>query len=592
MDVVSPLRRRRLPRSRLSLSPRAADPLREARARLRLALLAADGVRRGALRSLRRSRLVRWRHRAPVAHELVLAPPDLRPADPSFADEVASGSMGLAGLTAALGGASPLAVPPPSAAWARELHGFAWLRHFTASRTPENEALARGLLAEWLAGRRRYRGRAEAWAPDVVGRRMISWLSHQALLLEGVGRRPLAVVLRSLEEQAGYLSAAWRDAPDGHPRLVALIGWTQACLCIGGHERRLAAAQKHLISELDQQLLADGSHVSRNPGTLVALLLDLLPLRQCFIARSVAPDAALGGAIDRMMPMLRRLRLGDGHLARFNGVSATETDAVAMVLAHDRGGAGVAPAPVSESGYVRLERGGTVVVVDAGAAPPLSVSGEACAGCLSLEMSSGPELLLVNGGTPAAAHDRAGSAARGTASHNTLVLGGQSSSRLVRAASLGRRFGPAPILLPERVTCEMGETEAGLIVRASHDGYASRFGLIHTRALALSPDGSCLDGEDSLHGVNGEVRLSHDLPVSVHFHLPPHAGARYGAEPGIAELILRNGEHWRLWCPDAALTVEAGTYFAEVWGPVQAQQIVLRTACYGATRIRWRLEKV
>jgi uncharacterized heparinase superfamily protein len=581
-----------------------ADPLRAARDKIGLALLAADGVRRSALARMRRSRLARWRHRAPIAHELLLAPPDLRPVDPSFVDEVAFGSMGLAGLTAQLGEASPFDVRPPSPAWARELHGFGWLRHFAAARTLENEELARQLVGQWLARTRRAIARpwakawaetsADAWAPEVVGRRMISWLSHAGLLLEGADQRKHAAFLRSLEEQAGYLSASWRDAPEGYPKLLALIGLVQLCLCICGLERRLEAAEKCLIAELDRQLLDDGGHASRNPATLVAALLDLLPLRQCFGARGLTPSPTLVNAIDRMMPMLRRLRLGDGQLARFNGMGATERDALAMVLAYDRATC-PAPAPVSSSGYVRLERGATVVVVDAGAAPPVELAGQACAGCLSFELSSGEELLLVNGGAPVAAHDRAATAARGTASHNTLVLGGQSSAELVRSGSLRRRIGTAPIRHPDRVTCDLadpGASDGSAVLRASHDGYVGRFGLIHARTLVLSADGSCLDGEDILEGANGDVRLARDVPVAVHFHLSPQAGARYGAAEGIADLILRNGESWRLSAAGAALTIEPGTYFAEVVGPVRAQQAVLRTACYGAMRVRWRLERV
>jgi uncharacterized heparinase superfamily protein len=587
-----PQRTARLPGSSRPLLPAGPlDPLREARDRLGLALLAADGMRRSALARVRRSRLLRWRHRAPIARELVLAPPELRPVDPSFADEVASGSMGLAGLTAELGDASPFAVHPPSAAWVRELHGFGWLRHFAVVRTPENDGLARRLTEQWLAIPRRA-APPDAWAPDVVGRRMISWLSHAGLLLDGAGRREHAAILRSLENQASYLSASWRDAPEGYPKLLALIGLTQACLCIGGHERRLEAAEKHLLSELDQQILDDGGHVSRNPGTLIAVLLDLLPLRQCFGARGLTPEKALTGAVDRMMPMLRRLRLGDGQLARFNGMGATERDALGMVLAYQSGPSRAPPA-LSNSGYVRIERGSTVVVVDAGAPPPIELAGQACAGCLSFELSAGEELLLVNGGAPAVAHERAMAAARGTASHNALVLGGQSSAVLVRNASLRRWIGAVPIRYPDRVTCVVeGCDDGAVVLRASHDGYAGRFGLIHARALLLSRDGACLDGEDTLDGANGEVRLAHDVPVAVHFHLPPHAGARYGTAQGTADMILRNGVCWRLSAVGATLTIEAGTHFAEVLGPVQAQQVVLRTVCYGAAKVRWRLERL
>ncbi len=569
--------------------PGSLDRLVEARDKLRLALVAADGVRHTALARVRRSRLVRWRHRAPVAHELLLAPPDLRPVDPSFADEVASGSMGLAGLTVSLGEASPFAITPPSPGWASELHGFGWLRHFAVTRTLENEALARRLVQEWRALPRRHH--AAAWAPEAVGRRVLSWLAHAGLLLNGAGRREHAGLLRSLEDQTGVLAATWRDAAEGYPRLLTLIALVQSCLCIGGHERRLDAAQKALVAELTRQILDDGGHLSRNPATLVTALLDLLPLPQCFGARGLTPDPALASAIDRMMRMLRRLRLGDGQLARFNGMGATERDALAVVLAYQRGPDSEPPA-VSASGYVRLQRGTTAVVVDAGAPPPLVLSGQACAGCLSFELSAGTQMLLANGGVPVAAHERAMAAARGTASHNTLVLGGKSSATLVRSASLRRRIGSAPIRQPDRVSCVLEESDGAVRLRASHDGYASRFGLIHARVLRLSADGLSLDGEDILEGSKGEIRLPHDLPVAVHFHLMPLAGARYGATQHTAELMLPSGACWRLTVTGATLTIEAGTYFADVLGPTNAQQIVLRTVCQGATRIRWRLEQV
>jgi uncharacterized heparinase superfamily protein len=589
METILPFRRLRGTRLSSRAPAKIAGSLRAMRERVGLAALAADSVGRTALSRMRRSPLLRWRHRAPIAQELVLAPPDLRPVDPSFADEVASGSMGLAGLTVALDAVSAFAVTAPSPAWARELNGFGWLRHFAAHRTPDNEAIAQRLVAEWLAGARRTAG--HAWEPDVVGRRTISWLSHAGLLLDGADRRTRAALMLSLERQAGYLSASWRDAPDGCPRLLALIGLVQACLCIGGHERRLAEAERHLVRELDRQILPDGGHASRNPRAALALLLDLLPLRQCFGARGFDPPDALVAAIDRAMPMLRRLRLGDGELARFNGMGAGEHDAVAMVLAYDRGAA-PPPAPVSPSGYVRLERGATAVVVDAGPPPPLELAAEACAGCLSFELSAGRELLLVNGGLPALAHARARAAARATASHNTLVLGGRSSSELVRSARLRRRLGASPIRRPDRVTTEVREGIGAIALRASHDGYAGRFGLVHTRTLTLDAAGACLDGEDALDGASGELRFAWDVPVAIHFHLHPRAGARYGAAERTAELILPSGERWCLSAAGAALSIEESTHFADTIAPLQAQQVVLRTACNGAATVRWRIERI
>ena len=91
-------------------------------------------------------------------------------------------------------------------------------------------------------------------------------------------------------------------------------------------------------------MLADGGHVTRNPGLLVELLLDLLPLSQCFNARDRKLPEQLGEALERMLPMLRYLRLGNGMIARFNGVSCAPAAGLATVLAYDDGIAATARA--------------------------------------------------------------------------------------------------------------------------------------------------------------------------------------------------------------------------------------------------------
>lgn len=568
--------------------PARAGGTASARERLGLAALAIERARRGTLARMRRSRLLRWRHRAPIADDLLLTPPDLRPQDPSFTDEIDSGGFGLCGLTAHLRGGSPFTAAPPNETWSRELHGFSWLRHFGAAWSIDNETTARRLVAEWIARKRRHT--PEAWAPEVVGRRIVSWLSHAPLLLSAAERRPYAAIMLSLEDQVTYLSATWRNAPPGYPRLLALIGLTQAALCIAGHERRLGLAERALVAELERQILPDGGHISRNPWIPAELLLDLLPLKQCFTARGHKPDQALIDAIERVTPMLHHLRLGDGQLARFNGMGATERDALATVLAYDKGVPGLGT-PVSLSGYVRLQRGAVVVLADAGPPPTLELAGHACAGCLAFEMSVGSELLLANGGTPGPAHEQRTAAARGTASHNTLELKGQSSSKLVRSEGLERGAGGAPIQHPDHVTCQVSEPEGDIVLNAAHDGYADRFNLVHTRRLTLAAAGDRMEGIDKLDGAKGDLRFARDMPFAVHFHLHPRAAARLSPD-GSAELILPGGERWRFAASGAALSIEDSTHYADVMGPLQALQVVLRAVCYGAAEVRWTLQRI
>ena len=581
------------PRRRALGSPAGARVARRrtAREQVGLALLAVQRAQRRALARMRRSRLLLWRYASPAAEELVLAPPDLRAYDASFADEIAADCFGLAGAVGNLNGRSAFAIEPPSPAWARELHGFGWLRHLGGG-SREERTLAHALVGDWI---RLSRSETESrLGPDVMGRRIISWLSHAGLLLDGAEPKRYAAFMRSLTDQVTYLTTAWRDAPSGYPRLLALIGLVHAALCIEGHERQLAHAQALLVAELERQMPADGGHISRDPSVLVELLLDLLPLRRCFAARGKAADPSLLAAIRRMASMLRHLRLGDGTLARFNGTSAGERDALATALGYDEGvAAGAASPPIVRSGYARLERGSTVVLADVGPPPQLELAAAACAGCLSFELSSGSQLVLVNGGLPGPADAERRPVARATTSHNTLCLGERSSARLVRDARLEREIGGPPLRHPDVVTCSVAEPDDAIELEASHDGYVESLGIVHTRTLKLDAAGMRLEGLDRLGPAKGDaLRFAWDVPYAIHFHLHPDGEARMGAAPEVAELWLDNAELWQLTAAGAALSIEESLYFADAAGTRLAQQVVLRGQCYGAAEVAWRIERI
>ena len=206
-----------------------------------------------------------------------------------------------------------------------------------------------------------------AWQPDILARRIISWLSQAPLMLHDADEQFYRRFLRSLQRQVRYLRHTAREARDGVPRMQALVALTYAALCMAGQARHLRNAVKHLVAELERQILPDGGHISRNPGALIELLLDLLPLRQAFAARNIAPPPQLNNAIDRMMPMLRFFRHGDGNFAHFNGMGPTQPDLIATILAYDDArGAPLANAP--HSGYQRVEAKDLLVLMDTGAA--------------------------------------------------------------------------------------------------------------------------------------------------------------------------------------------------------------------------------
>lgn len=557
--------------------------------RFRAAYLAADRKRRGAVSRALGSPLLRWRYGSTAVENLLIVPQDLRTADPSFWSEIELGQFGLAGMVANLSGRSPFDVTPPNDAWARALHGFGWLRHLTAASSEEARDTARRLAVEWTIRTRS--GDGLAWEPAVAGRRLISWISHAGLLLEDADPKTYDTIANSLGLQLVRLSAGWRDGQDGYPRLLALTALVLADLSVAGHDRHLPEAESYLASELARQILPDGGHVSRNPAVLVEIMLDFLPLRQCFSARSRPPPEALISAMQQMLAMLRHMRMGDGMLGRFNGVSVPQPAGLAIVLAYDDR-QGLLPTATSASHYGRLERQGTVVLMDTGPPPPVKFAGEAHASCLALEVSSGTRLIFVNGGAPGPADQDWRPAARASASHNTLCLNEASSSVLVQNRTIEELIGAAPIRLPDTVQVQAKDDGGDQILEASHDGYRERFSLVHWRRLTLASSGRRLIGLDRLEGAKRSVRLRQDLPFAIHFHLHPEAGCRSVEDPGRVVIALKDGQRWAFRAEGADLSVEESTFFADSAGPVSGLQIVLRGATFGESEVVWVLERL
>ncbi|HUS95736.1 MAG TPA: heparinase II/III family protein [Hyphomicrobiaceae bacterium] len=561
--------------------------------RAHVARLATDRLGRYALSRVLGSRLLRWQFGAPLAEDILLVPQELRTADPSFADELAQGLFGLGGAVAHIGEGSVFSLPAPSVAWAEELHGFGWLRDLRAARQQAAWDAGRQAVLDWVA--RGKRNGTSSHAPHVTGRRIISWLANAEMLLVEIDRPTYDRIADSLGDQLILLSARWRDSPGGYPRLISLIGLLTGALCIAGHDKQISRTETALVNELSKQLLADGGHISRNPAVVVDLLLDLLPLRTCFHARQRAVPSQLQDAIERMHRFLRHMRLGDGSLGRFNGMGTTPIDNLATLLSYDE--ATDQPlASAATSHYAKVSRGSLVLLADTGPPPPLRYAGQAAAGCLSFELSIGRQAVFVNGGKPGPAEQDWLSASRATANHNTLMLGAESSARMVRQALVQRLVGGVPIRLPNRAWGWLTDHADSITLEGEHDGYMPQYQLLHRRKLVLDNNGTRLSGEDTIASPGATTRLPRDIPYSIHFHLHPALNCRMGEEPGLVIISIpgqpAGGGLWYFNSEKATISVEDSIHFADHSGPRRSQQIVLRGACFGDTRIRWSLEQL
>jgi uncharacterized heparinase superfamily protein len=550
----------------------------------RLSVFLARGLLRKLLGRVTGHALVNWS--LPVKTDrLVISPQDLRTADATRASEIYAGRFVFAGKVVTCDARSPFDIAPPSEDWAVALLGFGWLRHLRAADSGITRANARALVDEWITQHSTLE--PIAWRPEVLARRIISWLSQATLLLDDSDVRFYRRFIRSLTRHVRQLRRTAPNAPDGMPRLQAMIALSYAALCMAGQARHSKTATKRLGEELERQILPDGGHISRNPGALIELLVDLLPLRQLFTARNLAPPDALLNAIDRMMPMLRFFRHGDGSFALFNGMGPTPTDLLTTILAYDDArGTPVANAP--HSGYQRVDANGTVVLMDTGLPPPIAVSTEAHAGCLSFELSTRQNRIVVNCGLPATSRDSWRQVARSTAAHSTVTFNDVSSCRFAESGPIKRLLGGMPIVGgPRHVAAERGMQEGAVVLRTSHDGYVGNFDVIHQRSLMLSADGRRLDGEDLFTPAVGEAIAPGRDQFAIRFHLHPSVKANRLSDTHGAMLMMSNKEVWTFTAYEDRIDLEESVYLAGNDGPRRAVQLVIHGRAGNVMRVQW-----
>ena len=551
-----------------------------------------DYARRRILARLLLLPIFNWVFAAPTAEQLLLVPQELRTCDTSFVSEIEHGMFGLGGTVASMGNGSIFDIKP-SQIWAHDLHGFSWLRHLSTVGSEKTIIIARHFINEWIERYGSWEGLP--WQPDVVGRRIFSWIANTEHVLGGSAPDFYDKFLKSLSVQMKFLSSCWFSAAVGPPRLTALIGLTVGDFCISGREEFLRKSERYLELEVERQFFIDGGHISRNPHFVVDALLDLIPLRSCYCSFDRPLPEKIAEAIPRMLRFLHFMRLGDGSLARFHGAGTPPFHTLAMLSAYADTNTimqvGI-PNIASQSGYIRLTGGNAILMFDGSRPPPMQFAANAASCCLSFEFSIGAYPIFVNNGTPTELEKEWLARSRATASHNTLVLGAQSSSEIINHRALLRLLGNAPIKLPEKVSINVEGDDKCTTLVAQHDGYLSRFGFLHRRKLQLAKSGHWLAGRDQIISSQQKVRLPHDISFSIHFHLHPIVRCLSETSSVILEIILPNNSLWRFTAKGATLSVEESIYYADLIGPTHTQQIVLRGSCFKDQTVHWCIEKV
>ena len=333
----------------------------------------------------RRSWMYRLQLRGRMPDRIVISPDISSPRRLEEADDMLRGRFRFNGETVDVSQGSIFDKPPPSPAWAEALHSFAWLSALSSAGGEPARILATNLITQWL--RRHGRYSEPAWRADILGQRLINIFAYGRFVLANSEVTWRSRLFVSLREQSRMLARISKEAPDGLPRLEAAAAHALSRPLPQRSVQAPDSGLERLEAELARQILPDGGHASRSPEALLRAYRIAGRCDRCAgCGRTSLRRCRCARARDRMAPMLRFFRLGDGALAMFNGGREGEAKAIANLLARDEvRGQPFAYAP--DSGYQRLTAGRTLLVMDCGTPPQGAFANAAHAGCLAFEFS-------------------------------------------------------------------------------------------------------------------------------------------------------------------------------------------------------------
>jgi len=386
--------------------------------------------------------------------------------------------------------------------WLYNLHYFDDLNSEGADERHEWHAR---LIERWID--ENPPGYGNGWEPYPSSLRIVNWIKY-ALGGGTLSSRAIA----SLAVQVRFLC----ERLEFHLLGNHLFANAKALVFAGAFfaqeeaEAWLAKGLTILRHQLPEQILSDGAHFERSPMYHAIILEDLLDVKN--VGNAYGLDTIIKAeTISKMQGWLAAMCHPDGEIAFFNDAALGIAPSMTVLNGYaERLGCPVRQAPseallrLTESGYLRLQKGAAVLLIDAAPVGPDFLPGHAHADTLSFELSLHGRRVIVNSGTSCYGSGAERQRQRGTAAHNTLVIDGQDSSEVWGGFRVARRARVGSV--------EVAETANETRVTASHDGYRRLpGGNVHRRSWSLN--GVSLVIEDEIVGM-----FDH---ADVYFHLHP-----------------------------------------------------------------------
>ena len=458
----------------------------------------------------------------------------------------------------------------------KKLHSFYWL--FSIDLKSSNE-VTQSIIINWIKRNKNYE--TKSWEIDILSKRVIAWISNSKITYDESGNNYKNSFNEIISKQVNHLINEIDRSSDLNNKMVGCTAITLTGIAYKNRrflEYGLALLKKIINTSFDNNYFPK----SRNIRQMIFYLKYFILIRELLKdSLNDIPEYLdeiihyLGKSYDFFWGSLKQNLL-------FNGNSSSDSKDFDKYLSlfrykfkNDK---------FDISGYTILKNKNVILAMDTGNNPSKNYSENYQSGPLSFEFFFKNAKLITNSGYFQDYNHQLNSISKSTATHSTLILDNSSACNFKKNDKGLSTVNKGFKTFDNEVAYEKGYWS----IKCSHDGYLSRYGVIHQRNLKFDVDKNILFGKEKLiKKKNFKV-----TNFEIRFHLLPNIKVTK-LQDNKSVLIELENSGWRFFSNDGLIGVETGLYFGNKNKYIENQNIFISGITQNNEQlIEWQISKI
>ena len=458
----------------------------------------------------------------------------------------------------------------------RKLHSFYWLFSIDLK---SSKKITQSIIEKWITKNQNYE--KESWEIDILSKRIIAWISNSKITYDRSDDNYKKNFNEIISKQVNHLINEIDRSSDLNNKMIGCTAITITGIAYKNNRflnYGLNLLKKIINSSFDNNYFPK----SRNIRQMIFYLKYFILIRE-LLKESLndIPEYLdeiifyLGKSYDFFWGSIKQSLLFNGNYNSDNKDFDKYLALFRYKFKNDK---------IDISRYTILKNKNTLLAMDMGNNPVKNFSENYQGGPLSFEFFYKDKKLITNSGYFQDHTHQLNRISKSTATHSTLILDNSSVCSYKK-----NNKGPSFVnkgfkTFDNKIIFEREYWK----LQCSHDGYLSRYGVIHERDLEFNTNKNILFGKEKLIKKKN-FKVSN---FEVRFHLLPGIKVTK-LQDNKSVLIELDNSGWRFFSNDGLIGIETGLYFGNKNSYVENQNIFISGVTQNSEQlIEWQISKI